>query len=120
MYLNDGWTFLVTLAGNPPLAEYCTCLVDLSSDDDRGDIEVYKEQNGTIHCTLGCACDGALCEIREITEIREYVESAPFNWKFTTFKIVSIVDFVGRFCEAATFDGDTEEEIKMLKEKYGV
>ena len=120
MYLNDDWTFLVELSGDPPLAEHCTCLVDLSEEDDRGDIEVFKDQDGILHCTLGCACDGDGAETREITAVREYRESEPFNGKFTTFKLVSLVDFIRRLCDAAKFDGDSEDEIAARKLKLGV
>ena len=120
MYLNDDWTFLVELCGDPPLAEHCTCLVDLSEEDDRGDIEVFKDQDGILHCTLGCVCDGDWAETREITAVREYRESESFNCKFTTFKPVSIVDFIRRLCDAGTFDDDSEDEIEARKRKLGV
>lgn len=120
MYMTDEWTFLVELLGDPPLAEHCTCLVDLSEEDDRGDIEVFKDQYGILHCTLGCECDGYGAEMREITAVREYRESEPFNGKFTTFKPVSIVDFIRRLCDAAKFDDDTEDEIAARKLKLGV
>jgi len=120
MYLTEGWTFLVELCGDTPLAENCTCLVDLSEEDDRGDIEVFKDQDGILHCTLGCACDGDGAETREITAIREYRDSEPFNSKFTTFKLVSMVDFIRRLCDAGKFDGDSEEEIAERKRKLGV
>ena len=64
--MSEGWTFLVELCGDPPLAEHCTCLVDLSEEDDRGDIEVFKDQDGILHCTLGCVCDEDGAETREI------------------------------------------------------
>ena len=120
MYLNDDWTFLVELSGDPPLAEHCTCLVDLSEEDDRGDIEVFKDQNGILHCTLGCECDGDWSEMREITAVREYIKYEPFNGKFITFKPVSIVDFIRRLCDAAKFDDDSEDEIAARKLKLGV
>ena len=119
MYLNEEWTFLVELCGDPPLAEHCTCLVDLSEEDDRGDIEVFKDQNGILHCTLGCECDEG-SQMREITAVREYRESEPFNGKFPTFKTVSIVDFIRRLCDAAKFDDDSEDEIAARKLKLGV
>lgn len=120
MYMTDNWTFLVELLGDPPLAEHCTCLVNLSEEDDRGDIEVFKDQNGILHCTLGCECDGDGAETREITAVREYREREPFNGKFTTFKPVSIVDFIRRLCDADTFDGCSDEEIEERKRKLGV
>lgn len=120
MYLSEGWTFLVELSGDPPLAEHCTCLVNLSEEDNRGDIDVFKDHEGVLHCTLGCKCDEGGAETREITAVREYVESEPFNGKFTTFKMVSIVDFIRRLCDAATFDDDTEDEIAARKLKIGV
>lgn len=118
--MTDNWTFLVELLGDPPFAEHCTCLVDLSEEDDRGDIEVFKDQYGILHCTLGCECDGDGAEMREITAVREYRESEPFNGKFTTFNLVSIVDFIRRLCDAAKFDDDTEDEIAARKLKLGV
>ena len=120
MCLTDGWTFLVELSGDTPLAEHCTCLVDLSDEDDRGDIEVFKDQDGILHCTLGCECDGDGAETREITAVREYMEYEPFNGKFATFELVSIVDFIRRLCDAAEFDDDTEDEIAARKLKLGV
>jgi len=120
MYLTEGWTFLVELCGDPPLAEHCTCLVDLSEADDRDGIEVFSDQSGILHCTLGCECDGDGSEMREITAVREYRESEPFNSKFTTFKLVSIVDFIRRLCDAGKFDGESDEEIGERKRKLGV
>ena len=120
MYLSEGWTFLVELCGDPPLAEHCTCLVDLSEEDDRDDIEVFKDQDGILHCTLGCKCDGNGSETREITAVREYKECEPFNGKFTTFKPVSIVDFIRRLCDAGTFDDDSDDDIAARKMKLGV
>ena len=120
MYMSEGWTFLVELCGDPPLAEHCTCLVNLSEEDDRGDIEVFKDHEGILHCTLRCKCDEGGAETREITAVREYVESEPFNGKFTTFKPVSIVDFIRRLCDAAKFDDDSEDEIAARKRKLGV
>ena len=90
--MSEGWTFLVELCGDPPLAEHCTCLVDLSEEDDRGDIEVFKDQDGILHCTLGCKCDEGGAETREITAVREDVECEPLNGKFTTVRPVSIAD----------------------------
>lgn len=120
MYLSGGWTFLVELAGDPPLATKGTCIVDMSSTEDRGDIEPFVDHDGILHCTLGCECDGPEFERREIVEVHEYKPGKPFNGKFLFFEPVSLVDFVRRFCDAATFDDETEEGIKMLKEKYGV
>lgn len=120
MYLNEHWTFLVELCWDPPFGEHCTCLVDLSEESDRGDIDVFKDSDGILHCTLGCASDGAGSETREIAAVREYKESEPFNGKFTTFKLASNVDFVRRLCDAAAFDGDTEDEIAARKLKLGV
>ena len=54
------------------------------------------------------------------TAVREYVESEPFNGKFTTFTPVSIVDFIRRLCDAAKFDDDSEDEIAARKRKLGV
>lgn len=120
MYLNDDWTFLVELSGDPPLATFGTCLIDLSSEDDRGDVEPFMDRDGILHCTLGCECDGPDREMREIVEVHEYCGDKPFNGKFPFFRTISIVDFIRRLCDAATFDGDTEDEILKLKEKYGV
>lgn len=119
MYLNDDWTFLVELSGDPPLAEHCACLIDLSTEEDRGDVEPFRDQDGIMHCTLGCECDGEGSETREITCVRVYSPKS-FNNKFPTFRLISLVDFVRCVCDAAKFDGDTEEEIAELKRKLGV
>ena len=119
MYLNEDWTFLVELSGDPPLAEHCACLIDLSSEDDRGDVEPFRDEDGIMHCTLGCECDEG-SQMREITCVRAYSPKDSFNGKFPTFRLVSLVDFIRRLCDASVFDGDTEEEIAELKRKYGV
>lgn len=121
MYLNEDWTFLVELKGDPPLAALGVCLVDLSTEDDRGDVEPYVDGKGILHCTLGAepTMDGDE-ERREIVGVWEYCEDQPFNEKFPFFRRVGIVDFVRRMCDAATFDGDGEDGIRKLKEHYGV
>lgn len=121
MYLTEDWTFLVELKGDPPLAALGVCLVDLSSEDDRGDIEPYVDGNGVLHCTLGAepTMDGDE-ERREIVGVWEYCDDQPFNDKFPFFKQVSMADFVRRVCDAASFDGDSEGDILKLKEHYGV
>lgn len=120
MYMTDNWTFLVELSGDPPLATLGTCLIDLSSEDDRGDVEPFVDRYGVLHCTLGCEGDGPDMEMREIVVVHEYLGDMPFNGKIPFFMPVSIVDFVSRFCDAASFDGDSEDEILKLKEHYGV
>jgi hypothetical protein len=122
MYLNDGWTFLVELEGDPPLATKCLCLIDLSESDDRGDVEPYRDGSGILHCTLGVdqGIDERNIERKQISRVYEYDCNDPFNDKFITFKPVSLVAFVRRFCDAAAFDDDTEDEIEKLKEMYGV
>lgn len=117
--IDKNWTFLVELSGDPPLAEHCACLIDLSEEDDRGDVEPFRDKNGIVHCTLGCECDGDGYETREITCVRAYSPKS-FNDKFPTFRLISIVDFVRRVCNAAAFDGYTEEDIAELKRSYGV
>ena len=118
MYLSEGWTFLVELCGDPPLDEYCTCLIDLSTEEDRGDVEPFRDEEGIMHCTLGCECDEG-SQMREITCVRVY-SPKPFNNKFPTFRLISLVDFVRCVCDAAKFDGDTEEDIAELKRKLRV
>lgn len=130
---DKNWIFLVELAGDPPLAVLRMCEVDLSSEDDRGDVEPYVDYEGKVHCMLGV--DPELGEgeeepddpeerllrgRRQIMGVWEYTPGKSFQNKFPTYKAVSVVDFVRRFCEAAAFDGDSEEEIASLKKHYGV
>ena len=119
--MNDNWTFFVELKGDPPLATLGACLVDLSSEDDRGDIEPYVDGSGILHCTLGAEPTmDENGERREIVGVWERWDDQPFNDKFPFFKQVSMVDFVRRVCDAASFDNMSEEEILGLKNHYGV
>lgn len=119
MCLTENCTFIVELEGDRPLASSGICLVDLSSEDDRGDIEPsYDEEHG-LECTLGKR-DRKNDDVRKIVRVWEYVENKPFNCKFHTFIPVSLVDFVRRVCDAAVLDFYTEEEIASLKKDYHV
>ena len=120
MYLNDGWTFLVQLEGDKPIATKGTCIVDLSAEEDRGDIEPFVDHDGVLHCTIGCEVDGPERETRNIVGVMEYREGEPFNGKFPFFSPVSLVTFVRRFCDAAKFDNFSTKEIMRLKRAYGV
>jgi len=120
MFLTDSWSFIVELEGNPPLASLGLCLVDLASEDDRGDVEPVRDnKTGILGCTLGCA-DNDRSEIRKIVRVWEYYDDQPFNEKFPLFAPVSMVDFVRRVCDAAHFDDYTEQDILELKKSYGV
>lgn len=128
---DKNWIFLVELAGDPPLAVLRMCEVDLMSEDDRGDIEPYVDYEGKVHCMLGVDPEFGeeepddpeerlLRGRRQIMGVWEYTPRKSFQNKFPTYKAVSVADFVRRFCEAAAFDGDSEEEIASLKKHYGV
>ena len=127
---DKNWIFLVELAGDPPLAVLRMCEVDLMSDD-RGDVEPYVDYEGKVHCMLGVDPEFGeeepddpeerlLRRRRQIMGVWEYTPGKSFQNKFPTYKAVSVVYFVRRFCEAAAFDGDSEEEIAKLKKHYGV
>lgn len=118
MCLNDNWTYLVELKG-PPYSVMGMALIDLSAEDDRGDVEPFVDQKGCLRCTLGCM-DDEYSERREIVGVHEYWGDIPFNNKFPFFGMVSMRDFVGRYCDAGKFDGDSEEEIVKKKMHYGV
>lgn len=122
MYLNANWTYLVELDGERPLASSGICLVDLSHEEDRGDLEpAYDAERGTVECTLGVeSIDEPKNEARKIVQAWEYVENKPFNDKFPTFVPISVVDFVRRVCDAAVLDNFTEEQIEGLKKEYHV
>ena len=117
MHLNEYWTYLVELKG-PPGYVMGMVLVDLSSKDDRRSVDPFVDEKGRLRCMLG-QDGGPEKERREIVGVREYWEDIPFNEKFPFFGMVSIRDFVRRFCDAGKFDGDDEIEIEK-KKHYGV
>ena len=119
MFLND-WTYLVELEGEKPLASSGLCMVDLSSESDRGDIEpAYDAEKGVVECTLG-KTDRKDDDVRKVVRVWEYVENKPFNDKFPTFVPISLVDFVREFCDSTVLDNFTEEQIDALKKDYHV
>lgn len=118
MYLNEHWTYLVELKG-PSGHVMGMALIDLSAEEDRGDVEPFVDQKGCLRCTLGCK-DDEYSERREIVGVHEYWEDIPFNNKFPFFGMVSMRDFVGRFCDAGKFDNLDESEVMELKRHYGL
>lgn len=123
MYLSDSRSFLVELSAQPGERPDTVGVVpvDLSEEDDRGDIEPVKDAcTGELFCTLG-KVGGDGDEVRRIAQVWEYMEGSSFNGKFSIFLPVSIADFVRRLLDAnKEFDGFTEDEITKLKEAYGV
>lgn len=123
MYLSDSRSFLVELSEQPGERPGTVGVVpiDLSEEDDRGDIEPVKDAcTGELFCTLG-KVDGDGNEVRKIARVWEYLEGSSFNGKFSIFLPVSIADFVRRLLDAnKEFDGFTEDEVTKLKEAYGV
>lgn len=121
MFLNDGWTYVVLLRDKKG-RRMGMCLIDLSSEDDRGDVEPCVDEFGDVHCTLGVepTTDDPQNERLYISEAYEYWEDQPFNNKFPFFGPVKFVDFIRRYCDAGKFDGDSEEEIIKKKMHYGV
>jgi hypothetical protein len=120
MYFSDNWMFLVELEGDPPLAAKGVVPVDLSEEDDWGDIEPYRDAvSGLLGCTIGKFDKGG-DERREIVQIWEYKEDKPFNGKFAFFEPVTLPKFIGRLLDAGLLFGQDEEEVSELKRKYGL
>lgn len=120
MYFSDSWSFLVELEGDPPLAAKGVVPVDLSEEDDWGDIEPYRDAaSGLLGCKVG-KHDKEGDERREIVQIWEYKEDRPFNGKFAFFEPVSLPRFIRRYVDAGLFHGQTENETRKLREHYGV
>lgn len=121
MFLNDRWSYLVVLQ-NERGQETGMCLVDLSSEDDRGDVEPFVDELGRLRCTVGVkpTDDEPENERLEIKSVYEYWDDMPFNNKFPFFGPVTLRDFVRSFCDAGRFDNLDEDEIIELKKHYGV
>ena len=121
MSLHDRWSYLVVLKDGRG-QDTGMCLVDLSSEDDRGDVEPFVDELGRLRCTVGVkpTDDEPENECLEIKSVYEYWDDMPFNNKFPFFGPVTLRDFVRSFCDAGKFDGDSEEEIVKKKMHYGV
>lgn len=123
MFLSDSWSFLVELKAFPGEAPETVGVVpvDLSEEDDRGDVEPARDaRTGELFCTLG-KVDKDGDEVRVIARVWEYRDDDSFNGKFPVFRPVSIADFVRRLLDAnKEFDGFTEDDVAGLKEVYGV
>lgn len=117
MFLTGNWTFLVDIAGKPPLASEGLCLVNLSSWFYRTSLFPYVDKNGKLNCIIA---DGSSeTAPGTITDVYEYSEDNPmFDCPF--FKRVSLVDFVRRLCDSYSLDGKTEDEIAEQKKSLGV
>lgn len=124
MHCSDSWSFLVELEAYPGEARECVgvCPVDLSADDDRGDVEPCRDvRTGELSCILGKDDGRAGDERRKIRRVWEYREDDLFNEKFSMFRPVALADFVRRLLDAnREFDGFTEDDVARLKEVYGV
>lgn len=123
MYFSDSWSFLVELSARPGECPETVGVVpvDLSEEDDRGDVEPAKDAcTGEVFCTLGKVDEGTEM-VRRIARVWEYREDDSFNGKFAMFRPVSISDFARRLLDAnKEFDGFTEDDVRKLKEDYGI
>lgn len=123
MYFSDSWSFLVELKAFPGEVPETVGIVpvDLSEEDDRGDIEPAKDaRTGELFCTLG-KVDRSGDEVRRIARVWEYRENDAFNGKFSMFRPVALADFVRRLLDAnLKFDEFTEDDVARLKEAYGI
>lgn len=123
MYLSDSWSYLLELSVRPDECPETARLVpvDLSEEDDRGDIEPARDaRTGELFCTLG-KVDKDGDEVRVIARVWEYRDDDSFNGKFPVFRSVSVADFVRRLLDAnKEFDGFTEDDVAGLKEVYRV
>lgn len=107
------WTFIVRLENQH------LCIIDLSSEDDRGDVEPYRgDRDLSVGCMFGCE-DSPYHRIKRIEGVWRYSKHR-FNDKFHDFTKVSIEDFVRRVFDAMKFDGYSEEEIAKTKKDYGL
>ena len=123
MYFSDSWSFLVELSAHPGEVPETIGVapVDLSEEDDRGDVEPARDaRTGELFCTLG-KVDGDGDEVRRIARVWEYREDEALNEKFAMFRPVPLAQFVGRLLDAnREFDGFTEDDVARLKEAYGI
>lgn len=119
MYLSDSWSFLLELEDDPVLTGRIVP-VDLSEEDDWGDIEPYRDAaSGLLGCKVG-KYDKKGDETREIVRVWEYKKDKPLNGKFASFEPVTLAKFVGRLLDAGLFFGQDEEEVSELKREYGL
>lgn len=124
MYLSDSWSFLVELKAFPDEVPETVGIVpvDLSEEDDRGDIEPSRDVvTGELRCLVGKDDERAGDERRYIARVWGYNEDDTFNGKFSMFRPVTLADFVRCLLDAnKEFDGFTEDDVARLKEVYGV
>lgn len=123
MYLNDGWTFMVELAGEPPLAVSGAVMLDLSMPCDRGLVSVRRDGDGVIRVFVGV--DGEDPEKEgaapvEAVHFWRYDEASPFRASLPAFRPVGEVGFARAFLDALAFDGLDEEEIGAEKARLGL
>lgn len=120
---DENWSFLVELKAFPGEAPETVGVVsvDLSEEDDRGDVEPARDTHtGELFCTLG-KVDRDGDEVRVIARVWQDREDDSFNGKFHMFRPVALADFVRRLLDAnREFDGFTDDDITSLKEVYGV
>lgn len=124
MYLRDNWCFLVELKAFPGEVPETVGMipVDLSEEDDRGDIEPVRDAaSGELCCLIGKDDEKVGDERRYVARVWEYREDDMFNGKFSMFRPVALADFVRRLLDAnKEFDGSDEVDVAKLKEAYGL
>jgi len=124
MYFSDSWSFLVELKAFPGEVPETVGIVpvDLSEEDDRGDIEPSRDvASGELRCLVGKDDERVGDERRYIARAWEYKEDEPFNGKFSMFRPMALSDFVRRLLDAnREFDGFTEDDVARLKGVYGL
>jgi hypothetical protein len=113
MYFRDDWSFVVETEKGT------VYLVDLQEEDDWGDIEPVRRDNG-LACTIGKK-DNPRDEVLDITRVWEYREDGFLNNKLAQCHPIGLDAFVRRLLDAAfAFHGETEDRCQELKEYYGV
>lgn len=124
MCLSDSWSFLVELKAFPGEVPETVGIVpvDLSEEDDRGDIEPSRDAvSGELRCLVGKNDERVGDERRYVARVWGYKEDDTFNDKFSVFRPVALADLVRRLLDAnKEFDGFTDDDVAGLKEVYGV
>ena len=95
-------------------------MVDISEEDDWGDIEPIKDiTDGSLRCTIGKPTsddDDERCEIKGVWSLRDET----LNCKFDVYRRISLREFVARLIDNGVLFGQTDGEREKLKRHYGV